>query len=268
MFKDGIRPESLPERIYALCKVVSEKKMTKKELANLFEPLSLNNNNQSYFNYVFNSAMELKLIDVENDIVVYLLDEKNIMDINKFRMYCNSILWDDSESLFYKMLCAFLNSNDKFFQYSTITSPNVISYIEKYCNHKNADSTHILGIRFWISFLGFGYIHEFGTKIQYIPNLYIALKDFIRLSNIEIGKEYSIEEFFNTINKITNIPFVDADKKFALNFATSTALRILHDKNEIEIVRRLDSKLVWNLFKSNVHQKGNEITHIIYKGVK
>lgn len=267
MFKDGIRPESLPERIFALCKVVSEKKMTKKELANLFEPLTLNND-QSYFKYVFNSALELKMIDVENDFVICLLDEKNIVDMNNFRIYCNSILWDDSDSLFYKMLCAFLNSNDKWFQYPTITSSNVISHIQKYCNHNNADSIHILGIRFWISFLGFGYIHEFGTKIQYIPNLYVALKDFIYLSKLEIGKEYSVEDFLECINKITNIPFIDIEKKFALNFATSTALRILHDKNEIEIVRRLDSKYVWTLFKSNVHQKGNEITHIIYKGVK
>ena len=53
-----------------------------------------------------------------------------------------------------------------------------------------------------------------------------------------------------------------------LNFAFSNALRMMHDRGEIELKKNLDSKETWSMFKSDVHNFGNSVTHIVYKGIK
>ena len=48
----------------------------------------------------------------------------------------------------------------------------------------------------------------------------------------------------------------------------SNALRQMHDGKEIVIKNNLDSKEKWRLFYDNTHEFTDDITHIVYKGVK
>lgn len=268
MFNNGITPEAIPERIYKFSKFVAENNLSKNELKDLFEPLCLNPNDRSYFKYVCDAAIELGLVKENNNIVVLNVDKKIVNDIDSFRMYCNSIIWKNTESLFYKITDAFLDSNDILLKYNTITSSNVISYIQHHTNSNIVDIKRIRGQRFWISFLGIGRIQEHNDNIYYLPNMYVALKDFIKLSNFKKNETYTFRKFMENICNIACIGFdlIKSDNRIC--FALSNALRTMHDSKEIELLKIPDSLETFSLFNVDIHNISNDVTHVLYKGVK
>ena len=148
-----------------------------------------------------------------------------------------------------------------------MNAPNVIQQIQTECKDNNADIKRMRGIRFWLEFLGLGYIQE-NQYIYFLPNMYIALKDFIKWSSLEKKREYSVREFVTIIQEVSNVAFEKMGNTLNLNFAFSNALRMMHDRGEIELKKNLDSKETWSMFKSDVHNFGNSVTHIVYKGIK
>ena len=57
MFKEKMKTEAIPERVYELCLMVKDKPKSETELKKLFEPNELNNS--SYFASVKTAASEL-----------------------------------------------------------------------------------------------------------------------------------------------------------------------------------------------------------------
>ena len=267
MFKDGIMPEALPERVFQMCKILSNKDVKNEDLRDYLEPAALNTD-RSYYGKVKAAAIDLGLVkETEDKKLQYIADKKIVSSIDSFRLYCNSVIWKDRESLFYKMVVAFLFSQDDFLKYSNVNAPNVIQQIQTECKDNNADIKRMRGIRFWLEFLGLGYIQE-NQYIYFLPNMYIALKDFIRCSSLEKKREYSVREFIAIIQEVSNVAFEKMGNALNLNFAFSNALRMMHDRGEIELKKNLDSKETWSMFKSDVHNFGNSVTHIVYKGIK
>ena len=267
MFKNGITPEAIPERVYQLCKMISAKEISSEDLYNCLEPASINKD-RSYYNIVKKFAIDLELIKEKEDKKLELIvDKKVVSSLDVFRTYCNSVIWKDRDSLFYKMTTAFLSAQADLLKYNSITDATVIQYIQTECNDANADIKKIRGIRFWLEFLGLGYIQE-KSYIYFLPNMYIALKDFVRVLPLEKKREYTVREFIDLIKTISNIAFEKMGNNLSLNLAFSNALRLMHDKGEIELKRNLDSKETWSLFKSDIHSVGNSVTHIVYKGIK
>lgn len=266
MFDDGLTPECIPERIYAMiCLVKNKKRILKNEAFELLEPIALNKN-YGYSSIVLNAAIDLGLINKENECLFYVGNDNCVKSLNDFRKYCNSVLWNNENSLFYKMASAFIDS-DYYFVNSNITDSSNISYIVKYTNNKNVDAKRILALRFWLSFLGFGYVFE-AKIINFLPNMCVMLRDFIEISSIEKNKDYTIREFFEILsNKCGKICITPCMNEYRLSAAISNGLRTLHDNNEIVLKRILDSKEIWSLSKSDIHQLSN-ITHIMVKGVK
>ena len=125
----------------------------------------------------------------------------------------------------------------------------------------------MLGSRFWVSFLGFGYIQE-GAAMFFLPNMHIALRDFCTMSDLEKNKEYSVKEFVEKIYPYASVALQNAMDIKELNLAMSNALRQMHDEKEIVLKKNLDSKEKWRLFCDNTHEFTDEITHIVYKGVR
>jgi hypothetical protein len=265
MFIDGVLPEFIPERIYDLIRLVSTREITITDAEEALEPLSLNKTYE-YFNPVCNAAVELGLIKKENNNLIYIGDDSIIKSIDEFRKYCNSKIWKDENSSFYKITKAYIQSDYQFLNDDSILSPIVNAYIrEKTNNDSNADVKRLRGHRFWLSFLGLGYIQELNTVIYFLPNMYVALKDFMELSSLEKNKEYSIAEFLDEISKVSNIWRSGKESTLQLSAALSCALRTLHDKHEITLKRNLDSKEVWRMTRSETHTF-TEITHLIIGG--
>lgn len=271
MFNDGITPEAIPERIFQVGKILSSKEMNAFDLFNCLEPASLNSD-RSYFAIVKKAAIDLDVITERDDKTLELaVDKKVFSTLDNFRFYCNSVIWKDRNSLFYKMVKAFLSSQDELLKYNNITTPNVIQYVLNECGGSGVDIKKIRGIRFWLEFLGLGYIQE-KSYIYFLPNMYIALKDYVKYldleKKLEKKKEYSIREFVDLIKTVSNVAFEKMGTTLNLNLAFSNALRMMHDRKEIELKKNLDSKETWNLYKSDVHVFGNTVTHIVFKGIK
>ena len=98
--------------------------------------------------------------------------------------------------------------------------------------------------------------------------MHVALKDFCIMANLEKNKEYSIKEFVERIYKYASVALQNAINTKEFNLAMSNALRQMHDEKEIVIKKNLDSREKWRLFCDNTHEFTDEITHIVYKGVK
>lgn len=267
MFNDGITPEAIPERIFQVGKILSNKEMNSNELFNCLEPAFLNND-RSYFAIVKKAAIDLGVIVEREDKTLELaVDKKVFASLDNFRFYCNSVIWKDRNSLFYKMVAAFVSSQDELLKYNNITTPNVIQYVLNECGGSGVDIKKIRGIRFWLEFLGIGYIQEKGY-IYFLPNMYIALRDYVKYLDLEKKKEYSIREFIDLIKTVSNVAFEKMGTTLNLNLAFSNALRMMHDRKEIELKKNLDSKETWNLYRSDIHVFGNTVTHIVFKGIK
>ena len=104
--------------------------------------------------------------------------------------------------------------------------------------------------------------------MYFLPNMHIALQDYCELAELEKNKEYSVNEFVEKIHPYASVALESAEEKKAFNMAMSNALRQMHDRREIIIENNLDSKEKWKLYMDSTHEFIDEITHIVYKGVK
>jgi hypothetical protein len=269
MFDNNIRTEPIPERVYELCKIVSKGYIEDKIVRERMEPKAINSSSStSYYSSIREVCVkELKLISKEGELLSFVGDKKILRDIESFRKYCNSIVFKNKETYFYKIATCFLDSNDKWLKYNTLTDSNIRREVQ--------DKTHIslvigdmmLGMRFWISFLGFGYIQESGS-MYYLPNMHIALQDFCGFADFEKNKEYTVSEFISMISNSASVALEDAKETMRFNLAMSNALRQMHDSKEIVLKKVLDSKETWELYHDETHEFTDKITHIVYKGVK
>lgn len=268
MFFSPIKTEPIPERVLSMSQIVADKgPIDEKELENIIIPVKLNTAKTSYFRPVFETVKELGIIDYnEEKKVVFIGNKEDIKSLPAFRLFCNSKVFSDNSTEFYKIITCFLEANDEWLSYGSVTtSDEVIRLIntETGIPSLKLEKDVLLGVRFWINFLGFGFFQE--TAKVFLPNMYIALKDFMILGSFEIGKEYSVEEFLDNLHSSSTVALKNARTSLTLNLAMSNALRLLHDNKEIELKKHLDSEKTWHMFPNEEHEFTNEITHIIIK---
>lgn len=268
MFFSPIKTEPIPERVLSISQIVADKELIgEKELESILIPSKLNTAKNTYFRPVFETAKELGLIGYnEEKKVIFTGKKDDIKSLLAFRLFCNSVVFKDKSSDFYKIISCFLNANDKWLSYGSVTtSAEVIRQINAETNIPSLklEKDVILGVRFWINFLGFGFFQE-QAKI-FLPNMYTALKDFIVLGSFEKGKEYSVEEFLDNLHRGSDVALKNTRTSQTLNLAMSNALRLLHDNKEIELKKNLDSEKTWHMFLNEEHEFTSEITHIIFK---
>ena len=264
MFDNNVRTEAIPERVLELCKVVVPQRISEAEVKELLEPAALNTNSTAYFPIVRDAAIELNLIKKDSGELEFIGEKSNLKNLETFRYYCNSIVWKNESTYFYKIGQMFLDSNNRWFG-ENITSRTVLSEMRDYVS-PSVNEPMILGERFWLSFLGFGYINEVNQKIVFLPNMYIAIKDFINMCDFKKGEEYSVREFISSICDHSKVAFEGVYETKQLNLAVSNALRQLEKNKEINLLRNLDSREIWKLYKLET-QNITEITHILFKGL-
>ena len=267
MFLTGIKKEPIPERILSICQAVADREpIDKKDLDYLLVPKALNRDKTSYFGPVFDAATELNLIETnEHGQIIFIGDHKDITDLLTFRIFCNSVVFSDRTSEFYKIISCFLSANDEWLEYGRMTTSQDIVRIvnqETGIPSLTLQKDVLLGIRFWISFLGFGFYQE--KEGIFLPNMYMALKDFMMLGSIQ-EKEYAVDDFLNILYPGVSVALAGAKESLSLNLAMSNALRLMHDNQEIQFERHSDSARVWHLFPNPEHEFTDEITHILIR---
>jgi len=259
MFIDSVKKEALPVRVYELYDLMKRNEGIEESKAKaLLEPASLNESDTSNFKHIKNAAIKLGLID--NDFKI--LSNANIECMSDFRKYCNSVIFKNQQGVFYKLTKCILDSNDIWYRFSNLTDQSAMDYMRANSGIDKMDKEFLWGARFWLSFLGVMYLTE-GNKLILLPNMYVALKDFILCSNIEKAKDYTVSEFIDKIKEVGSVALGGSERRM-INLAMSNALRQMHDNNEIILKRNLDSKEVWRLFENKQHTIPDEITHIYF----
>lgn len=258
LFYNSIKKEAIPIRVFELCKLREKYgTATENDIKGMMEPSDLNKDVSSYFGIVKEAAIELNLIDQELKLIA---DSSVISDMNAMRRYCNSFIFKNQQGIFYKVSKCILDSNDKWMRFSNYTETAAMDYLRDNTDIGKVDEEMLRGARFWMAYLGLIIVYE-SNKTFLLPNMYVALKDFISLSNLEINKEYSISEFVDSIKQYAPVALGGSEKRM-FNLAMSNALRQMHDQNEIILKRNPDSEEMWSLFEDREHIFSDEITHI------
>lgn len=265
MFDNNFDVESLPERIYEFCKIVLEEPIKQADLKNRIQPIA--EETTSYFNNLRTTSVNLGLIFRREDGFFEATEQAKIAlkDMAAFRRYCNSVVWKNDSSAFYKIAQVFLNSNERWLAVPNLTDSTIRSEVGQATGY--TDERYLLGERFWLSFLGFGYVTESGNRRQILPNMYVALKDFMYLAGMSNSGKMEIKDFLGRLAPLCRIAFPTKNTT-RLSLALSCALRQMHDLKEIELSRESDAKEVWKLMKFETHEITEEVTHIVVKKVR
>ena len=254
MFKEKMVTPAIPERVYALCKIVEKGPITASEIKEKMEPDFLGNKS-SYFNDYRNAAEELGLISISDDLVSLAVDDKVVKSTDNMRKYINQQLEKFNAGQFYLVTNAFFEKGSDIFK----EDKNIANLGPMFSEMTGlrVDAMAMRAWRFWASFLGFGYLQD----MFIIPNANVFLKDIILESNIEKNKMYSISEFVDILSPKANIIFSDlSNKKF--NYGVSNGLRALQDSGFLKMEHILDQKDIWALYPMKAYSNDSIITNI------
>lgn len=262
MFIGNMVTEAIPARVYALYKIVAAKKeISRSDLQALMEPNGIYEGS-SYFSIIIKTATELKLVDIQDNIVYPLVQKDKINSIDDMRIHVISKLDSFSDEQFYKCTNAIVNLNEDIFKFKSVSDNDMLIFLSDRTG-QNITAPMARGWRFWTQFLGFGYMNDF----TFLPNAYVFVKNVIKLLELEKKKEYQMDEFMTLFNQYGRILTDNSPNEKYLNLALSSALRELDENDEIKLKYISDQASNWFLFPSN-DLFNKPVSAIVYKGVK
>jgi len=256
MFKEKMVTPAIPERVYALCKIVEKKPITNSALKDKMEPDFLKNGDTLYYGDYRRAAEELGLIIVSDNLISLGVESKVLNSIDSMRAYINMKLEAFNDGQFYAVTRVFFNMGNEVLNGEKNVAAMGPMFSQK--TDRPVDAMAMHAWRFWVSFLGFGYLQN----MFFIPNANTFLRDIISGSALEKGKRYSTTDFVEAIRPYCNI-VIDPDptnRKF--NYGVSNGLRTLHDADFIKMEHIMDQKDLWNLYPMNAHPLSTTITNI------
>ena len=260
MFKehyDRMRPGPTPERVLAICRILCSSPLTEDEMKEkIYLTKTAATKIGEEFRHSVNTAVELGLISLKDNVYSLSVAPDRVASINSFRRTVASRAFANKKSTFFRVCQWYIGSNDTVFAYPNWedkAAAAVKAGIDKITEND------MLGWRFWASFLGLGYIH--GTEL--IPNMYVRVRDVLAT---EFSKVYAFDEeipadqFFDWL--LTQIPEAKMSDG-SINLALSSAIRTLRDMDEISPVALMDAvpMYLYNLPEDFT----NKIFHIIVK---
>lgn len=253
MFKEKMVTPAIPERIFALCKMVEKSSASSTDLKEKMEPDYLKNGTP-YFNDYRKAAEELGLITISDDMISLAVEPKVIKSIAAMRMYINATLETHNTGQFYLVTNAYFEKGSDIFKEDKNIA-NLGSLFSEMTGMP-VDAMAMRAWRFWASFLGFGYLQD----MFIIPNANVFLSDIIACSELEKKKMYSVTEFVNAITPMANIVISDvSSKKFS--YGVSNGLRALQDAGRIKMEHIHDQEDMWTLYPLKAYSDAT-ITHI------
>lgn len=263
MFSGNMVTEAIPARVFALYKIVAGKKdISKIELQEFMEPKEIHEGT-SYFSKILEAAIELKLVDQMDNSIIPIVPKEHLETMGDFRRLAIRILSkrDDFEnSQFYKCTNAIVNMDEKIYRYRSISDSGMLNYLSEKVGQQINESM-VRGWRFWAQFLGFGYI----CNMAFLPNAYFFVKNAMRIMDLKKNTEYSMRDFMSGFSQYGKIIMRDSVTSKDLNIALSSALRELHDNNEIELKYGSDQEHRWNLYPSS-ESFNEQVASIVYRG--
>jgi hypothetical protein len=255
MFKEKMVTPAIPERVYALCKIVEKKPITNSDLRDRMEPDFLGDGSP-YFGDYRSAAEELGLITISDGLISLGVDNKILASIDGMRAYTNMKLETFNQGQFYAVTRACFEMGNEILK----GEKNVAAMgpLFSQLTNRPVDAMAMRAWRFWVSFLGFGYLQD----MFFIPNASTFLWDIISNSALEKGKRYSTIEFVEAIKPYCNIVINPDPSNRKFNYGVSNGLRTLNDAGLIKMEHIMDQKDLWNLYPMNAHPISSIVTNI------
>lgn len=262
MFIGNMVTEAIPARVYSLYKIATSKKdITKADVQKQMEPEGIYEGN-SYFSIILKAATELKLVEMQDNVIVPLVPKEQLRSMEDFRLFAISKMDSFEGEQFYKFTNTVVNMNEKIYQFFSVADSTMLNFMTTQVGQQ-ITAPMARGWRFWVQFLGFGYMNN----MAFLPNAYIYVKNVLKLMDLEKKKEYKADDFMMRFSQYGKILSSNLQPERNMNVALSSALRELHDNGEIELKYGSDAENRWILFPSN-ESFNEQIASIIYKGVK
>ena len=243
MFKtnpDGMRMEPTPERVYSVCRLVAQKKITHEELR---QAMTLGQNGDKEVDQINKSLAvaleELKILKTKDNFLELAVDPTIVDSPITFRRHISNTTLLRKDTTFHLFTKWVISKNEDLF---TLKNWEAMA---KVCGSETPELSSLsenaaLGWRFWASFLGFGYLS--GTML--IPNMKIRVEDILATS---FSTKYNYNEAIRATDFISwlspKMPEVDMTGKLPL--ALSAGLRTLHELGAIKLETWRDSNRIF-----------------------
>ena len=264
MFGNRMQTAAIPERVYALCREIVSKPMDETELKHLLEPQNLGGKTP-YFGIVRTAAEQLQLISTKENMISLAVEKNVVKSMENMRHYINMHLENLSEGLFYKVTQKYLDMGIEVLDHNSVSK---MSDIMGRSIGEKVIEDDMRAWRFWMAFLGFGYMHDSqaGAAGILLPNVSTFLGDIIDGLGMKKKTEFRIDEFVSQITPYANIALHNAVEAKTFNYAFSNAIRMLHDLGFVKAEHRLDAQEIWSLYPCDGHDLEATITHITIGG--
>ncbi len=255
MFKDRMVTEAIPERVFALCKIVEKGSISSSDLKEKMEPAYLDAKT-SYFSIYRTAAEELELISVSDNMISLAVEPSIIENIGCMRKYAITKLPKYKEGQFYQVTHQYFQMNaDVLSGEQNVSNLAPLMATE---THLPLDAMAMRGWRFWVSFLGFCYLQD----MFLIPNADVFLHDVIELAGFDKMRSYSFDKFISMIRPYAVIVLDENPTNHRLNYGVSNGLRTLHDLGVIKLEHILDQEAIWTLYPMEAHVITGTVTNI------
>ena len=141
MFNISIKTEPIPERVYELCRMIAKGEIEDSVAKERMEPKGINTSNSTYYPSIREVLIEdLYLVEKTSEGVLRFIGDKKILkSLETFRLYCNSVAFKNKETDFYQITQCFLESDESWFKYKTLTESPLINEVQKYTGNNSID---------------------------------------------------------------------------------------------------------------------------------
>lgn len=265
MFKSKMTTPATPERVYALCKLVESGPAAARDLQERMEPSCLGQTTK-YFGDYRGAAEELGLITVADNTVSLAVDRAVVRSTDTMRKYINGKLHEFREGTFCRVTRAVFALDWKTLRAKctepgkdpSVTSSELLRYVSD-LSGAEVDAMAMRGWRFWVSYLGFGYMQG----MFFIPNAYGFLSDVLPLAELKKGERTVFDGFMERILPYCPMLVTEDDRASrALNYGMSAGLRMLHDTGSVKLEHIMDQKDPWRLYGMRNHPVSADVSHI------
>lgn len=254
MFLNKMETEAIPERVFALCKLLENKPMTNSDAKEKIEPAYLNNATD-YYGYYRTAAEELQLISNIDNTIALLVEPHNISNMDTMRYYINGQLDRFRDGQFYKVTSAYFSLGDRIL-HGEQNVANMDILMSELTGIK-VDSDAMRAWRFWSTYLGFGYLQ----KMFVIPNADVFLLDIIKRAKFKKNNRYAISEFLNALKPYSDI-IIDTNGEKRFSYGVSNGFRTLQDAGYINMEYIMDQGDSWNLYHIDALSKNEKVSNI------
>ena len=170
-----------------------------------------------------------------------------------------------SDSLFYKVTQGYLDMGTEVLDHNSVSKMSDV--MGRNIGEKVIEDD-MRAWRFWMAFLGFGYMHDSqaGAAGILLPNTAVFLRDIIESLKLKKKTEYTIDEFVDVIMPYAKIALHNTVDTKTFNYGFSNAIRMLNDLGVIKAEHRLDAQEIWSLYPYEGHDLETTVTHITIGG--